>query len=363
MYRRILICVLLIIVILSGCRPNFRVSTDPKDTDLSTFHPDIVSGEGFAIQPDVRVFTLFAYLNGPAGWDEEYGKAFTPQREQLRADLQKQMVLLDPKMVQRWRDFYQKHKQISYRYLYYTLTLGAPPQFNHIIPAAKIKYPEIVSSLDGFNRVLAEFYQQANIQAQYEQTYREIMMVEIRKYDQPRILDQVAYIYDYLRLDRAKMQTFDVIIVPAPFDSHWDANSLNYTNQLFIVEGPESNDYGLNIHEYLHMLMDDLIPADFAGQKGKLNAIFQANRKAPLVKTYQALDTYVEENLVRALDHRMRARLDPADQPNEQRIMRDEVARGLVLEANFYQALEEYEQSPSLSAREFFSQMLKSVQD
>ncbi len=363
MVQRFTILAVLAMLVLSGCGPNISVSTAPADTDLSPFHPQVVRGEGFSIQPDVRVFTLFAYLNGPAGWSEEAGRGFSPQREQLRADLQKQMAAMDPKVVQRWHDFYQKHKRIPYQYLYYTLTLGAPPQFNYIIPVAEMKYPEIIRSLDGFNRVLSEFYQQAGIQALYEKTYREVMMAEVRKYDQPRILSQVAYVYDYLRLDRSKLETFDVVIVPAPFNSYWDANALIYTKHLYIVEGLESNDYGLNTHEYLHMLMDSLIPGDLAGQKSKLNAIFQANRKAPLVKTYQNLHTYVEENMVRALDHRMSSKLDPGRQANEEDILREEVANGLVLEDNFYQALEQFEQNPDQSAQDFFTETLKTVHE
>jgi len=363
MNHRFTILALLVMFILSGCQPNISVSTDSKDTDLSSFHPEIVRGEGFSIQPDVRVFTIFAFLNGPAGWSEEYGKGFSPQREQLRADMQKQMATLDPKAVQRWSDFYQKHKQIPFRYLYYTLTLGAPPQFNYITPVAEMKYPEIVASLDGFNRVLSEFYQQAGIQKLYEETYREVMMAEVRQYDQARIVSQVAFVYGYLRLDRPKFETFDIVIVPAPFDSYWDACALNYTKRLYIVEGLESNDYGLNTHEYLHMLMDSLIPGDLAGQKSKLNAIFEANRKAPYVKTYQDVHTYVEENLVRALDHRMSSQLDPANQANEEGTLYKEVANGLVLEEHFYQALGQFEQNPGQSAQDFFIEMLKTVDE
>jgi hypothetical protein len=356
-----MLCALLAMLILSSCRPNIDVSTNPQDTDLSSFHPEAVRGEGFTIQPDVRVFTLFAYLNGPAGWREENGEAFSPQRAQLRADLEERMAALDPKLVERWRNFYEQHKQISYRYLYYTLTLGAPPQFNYVTPVEEMKYPEIVESLDGFNRILAEFYREAGIQALYEQSYRDVILAEVRKYDHARILDQLAYVYEYLRLDRSQFGTFDVMIVPAPFDSHWHASALNYTNRLYIVEGPQSNDYGLNVHEYLHMLMDELIPADLAGQQDKLNAIYQANRQAPYVKNYQDLHTYVEENLVRALDHRMRVRTEPAREANEERIMHDEVANGLVLIDEFYRALTEYEQSPSQSVQEFFAEVLKTV--
>ncbi len=69
MLRRITILTMLALFLLSGCQQNISVSTDPKDSDLAPFHPEVVRGDGFSIQPDVRVFTLYAYLNGPAGWN------------------------------------------------------------------------------------------------------------------------------------------------------------------------------------------------------------------------------------------------------------------------------------------------------
>jgi hypothetical protein len=131
---------------------------------------------------------------------------------------------------------------------------------------------------------------------------------------------------------------------------------------LFIVEGPGSNDYGLNAHEYLHMLMDDLIPSDFAGQKAKYEAIFKANKDADYVKNgYGSVHIYVEECLVRALDHRMRIALEPEHLDRELATLKDEVAHGLVLEEDFYQALGRFEGNPNLDARGFFREMLKQV--
>jgi hypothetical protein len=352
---------LIVLLVLAGCGPNIVVSTDPRDTDLSPFQAAGVRGTGFALEPDIRVFTLYAFLNGPAGWSDENGPAFAPARVQLRADMAARLDAVDPKLVARWRGFYEGHKQIPYRYLYYTLTLGAPPSFHHIVPLEKTKYGEIIGSLDGFDRILAEFYQAADIQGLYDATYREIMLREIDQYDPQRIGKQMAYVYDYLRLDRAQVETFDVVIVPAPFNSYWDAYALNYTDRLYIVEGPESNDYGLNVHEYLHMLMDDLIPTDLAGRRDALNTVFEANRQAPYVQSYQELHTYIEENLVRALDHRIRVRLEPARRADVAHTMRDEVANGLVLVEDFYKGLEQYEQRPEQSVRDCIPQLLQAV--
>jgi hypothetical protein len=61
------------------------------------------------------------------------------------------------------------------------------------------------------------------------------------------------------------------------------------------------------------------------------------------------------------LDHRLRVALEPERLDRELATLKDEVANGLVLEEGFYQALERFEGSPNLDARNFFTEMLKQV--
>jgi hypothetical protein len=100
--RRLLtVSLLLAGMLLGACRPHITVSPDPLDTDLAPFQAGALRDDGFSIAPDVRVFTLYAYLNGPAGWVEENGPSFSPARAQLRADMAARMPALDPELVAR----------------------------------------------------------------------------------------------------------------------------------------------------------------------------------------------------------------------------------------------------------------------
>jgi hypothetical protein len=366
MFHRKVFLILSALVLLgvSGCQPSFTVSTSPADRDFSALHPEVISGDGFAIQPDVRVFTLYAFLNGVAGWDNENGEGFTTQRQALRDALAERLAAVDPETVDRWRGYYKKHQRHPYAYLYYTLSLGVPPGFAHIVTAGEMKEPETASSLDGLDKVLSEFYQQAGLEELFERQFREMMAEEAANYDSEKIAAQVSAVYDYTRLDRAAAGDFDVVIVPNPFDSHYSAMSIGYQDRLYIVDGPGSNDDGLNIHEYLHMLMDDVIPADLAGQRARFNRMMKQNLDAPYVKgSYEEASTFVEEGLVRALDYRIRESIDPTYHLQARIAMADEVANGLVLVDDFYQALEQYEQDSSLSLEDFVTEMLKTIPD
>jgi len=366
MFRRIISVLLTAFILLGmpGCQPSITVSTSAADRDFSAFHPEVISGDGFTILPDVRVFTLYAYLNGVAGLDTEYGDGFTPQRQALRDELAERLASVDPKTVDRWRSFYEKHQRHPYAYLYYTLSLGTPPEFAHIVSLDEMKEPKTARSLDGLDTVLAEFYLQAGLEGLFESRFREMMVAETASYDREKIAAQINAVYDYTRLDRDTAGDFDVVIVPNPFDSHYSAMSIGYLDRLYIVDGPGCNDDGLNIHEYLHMLMDGVLPADLAGQHARFNRMMKQNRDAPYVKgSYEETSTFVEEGLVRALDYRIRESIDPTYHRQARTTMADEVANGLVLVDDFYQALEQYEQDSSLSLNEFVTGLLQSIPD
>lgn len=350
-----------LVLLLAGCAEmlDLPVSSEPADTTLDA---PVQQGSGFAVAADERIFTLLAFFNGVAGYDLEYGDAFSSARARMREDVAARLAAVDPGEVQRWRKYVERHKRHIYAYHLYTLSLGAPPNFAYIVPTSAFEHPLEQVTLDGFNDVLAAFYSAAGIGELYDETYRAIMEEEAAKYDAQRIQQQIDFVYDYTRLTRADAGDFDLRIIPAPFESHYTAMSLHYKGMLVIVDGPGSNDYGLNTHEYLHPLVGQAMPADLGGQRAAFRRVLDANRDKPTIHgNYAGLQIYVEENLVRALDARIRAALEPdnaALRQHLQEMMRQEAADGLVLVPQFYDALAEFEADPSLTLADFLTRML-----
>ena len=83
----------------------------------------------------------------------------------------------------------------------------------------------------------------------------------------------------------------------------------------------------MNIHEYLHSIVNPLVEADYDRAKGPIKEYFITGKDGPLAKTYQSPVTFSYECLVRALDHRMLVKLDarPAVKTSVERKVADEM--------------------------------------
>jgi len=69
---------------------------------------------------------------------------------------------------------------------------------------------------------------------------------------------------------------------------------------------------------------------------------YQAGKGGPLSQSYQDLETFIAECLVRALDHRMRVKLEARDSATKQAedMIADMTRQGLTLTRPFYLLLE-----------------------
>src|SRR5215475_3619330 len=107
---------------------------------------------------DRRVIVVMAALN-IAGYDYESGnRQLSPLRRQIREDLKN----TDPNLVQRLRNYFQKHRNGANDaaavapYLSLALSLTEPPAFTIDVPAERL--PDDVREITDFALLLEEFY-------------------------------------------------------------------------------------------------------------------------------------------------------------------------------------------------------------
>lgn len=366
MAKHVLIIFLLVVSLLAGCTPAYTPVSDPAAADLSAYQAGKVSGEGFKIAPDVRIFTLYALLNGVGGYDAEHGEQMTPARQALRADLAERLAGVPESDVARWRKFIDDHGLNTYAYLMYTLALGAPPEFPPVLAESAITEMGIMRRYHGLEQVLGEFYAATALEELYLNDYQERMADEVGLYDPQRIAGQIEAMYGYLRIADEDRPEVQVTILPNPYESHYMAYAIIYAGQLNIVEGAGSNDYGLNVHEHLHLLVNPVVEAQIKGLESKFKPLMEANREAAYVAgSYEDTVTYVYECLVRAVDYRIALHLagdSLATEARLQRIMADETRGGLVLVEPFYAALAAYENDPRMTFEAFVAQALAEIE-
>ena len=341
---------------------DYKVSKDIKDYEFTGFVGQVLADEGWAVIPDVRIFTLYAFLNSIGGFDEEYGDSMTTQRAELRADLEQVLSMLDESKIKHWQEFYTKHELHHYAYVYYTLTLGTPPNFNYIVDKERLKDIYNMVKLKKFHGILTEFYNDANIGDLYKNKYQKLMEDEVLKYSKDAINRDINSMYEYLRLNPLIKDLISVIIIPNPFDSHYSAYAVDFNDTLYVIDGPGSNDGGLNIHEYLHKFINPIVGKYIDENKSKFDRILDENKDKSIVSgSYRKTDTFVNECLVRAIDYRIALAQEKYGDDTE-KIIRSKISQdetgGLVLVRPFYEKLEKYEKDSGMEIDAFIYELL-----
>jgi hypothetical protein len=352
---------------LSACASSAYVpSTDPEDADLSGYNPAAITGRGFTVGPDVRVFALFAFLNTVGGYDSEFGESMDPLRVSLRDDVNAALHAVEPGRVARWKAFYASHRAHPWAYLAYTLTLGSPPRFEHVLPGSEVIDADTVARLSGFREVLADFYGAAELEALYREKYAASVAQQAAQYSGSLIDSDISAVYTYLRFPGEMRDGITVSIVPNPFDSHYDAFAVPYATRLAIINGPGSSDLGLNIHESLHKLVNPVVESLLPPSLPAVRRVYDANRDKPAVRnSYASVDTFANECMVRALDYRILRIVRAGRNPDIDAIVRanmdQDALGGLALVSYFYDRLSSYEQDSSMSFDSFVKGALAGI--
>ena len=219
--------------------------------------------------------------------------------------------------------------------------------------------------LNSFPKILNEFWETVELEEIWSQV-RLDYLAEIENYDFDKMARELAFVWEYLRLDRKDRSIF--ISVPNLLDSHYTAIGAHYENYYYTVESPGAYSSGFNIHEYLHSVINALIDKHYASQRKKLNAYFAAGKNMPMAKHYGQRKAYASECLIRALDHRMRLLMEDNPEAVKQRenttiwLNRENVIKwitdeGLLITEPFYRLLVKFEET-DMNFEEYLPEIL-----
>ncbi len=346
----LLLLLMLIILAFLGCNRYVPVEA------VSFWHNDeVVSKPEFVVLADRRIFATMAFMNA-MGYDAEArGMRMHPARLRLRRFL-KDKASVYPEQFRRWRKFYQKANLHNFHYQDFALSLSADYPFKRIRPDRELGYPFTAQRLADFPMVLNEFWKTCELNliwAQVKPDYIE----EIAKYDFEKMEYQLEFLWNYLRMER--QDRFVFVTIPNLIERHYTAIGAQYENYYYMVESPGAGSHALNIHEYLHSIINPMIKACYNFQRQKLDRYFEAGKDHSLAAPYRHNVTYAYECLVRALDKRLCVLLaeSPATSRRCEKSVLALTRNGLTLVHPFYRLLEEYEQGKSNFAQ-FFPEML-----
>lgn len=297
------------------------------------------AGNPVSIESSPQMFATLAALYA-AGYDSETGAT---QIHPVRARLRSEMYALQGPAVEELRKFYREHRLADSaatlsRYVSFALTVGPPPKFQ--FETRREQLPPDVLLLEGFNEVLAKFYQEAEIAKRWQQL-RPQYEREIQRLRQPLgeiVLSSSGYLRELMSVSLARR--FVIYVEPAVGGR---TNLRNYGDLYAIVLNPGS-DLPLDEirHAYLHFLVEPLASRYQSNITAKQTILSEAGRAPRLAREFKDdFSALMIECLVRAVELRLKnpaaaqlaAALDEAD------------ADGFVLVRPLHRELQKFEKA------------------
>lgn len=336
----------LVVIVLSllGAGCSNILANDIKAEPVRFNHPDeYVSGRGFMALADRRIFAVMAFANAMGYDNEAEGTQMHPVRIKTRKLLLGNLVN-QPKKVKAWRQYYETRKLAIFQYQNYALSLSADWPFRRIRPDSELEYSITAKRLKDFPAILNDFCLTVKVDEIWGKVKADYV-AEIKKYNIDGMQQQMDFLWEYLRMER--QDTLTLVNVSNLLDTHYHAIGARYENYYYTVESPGSHAYSLNIHEYLHSIVNPLVIAATVESDSELFAYYQSGKDKPIVQSYRDPVTFTFECLVRALDIRIRVLL--TDDPAYRKLIEDRVneltEQGLTLTRALYNLLVDYEQS------------------
>ena len=208
-----------------------------------------------SVESNQQLFAVMCALHA-AGYDAEVGAA---NLHPLRAQLRSELLQLQGPATEALRAFYREHRlgdpaaNLS-RYVSFALVVGPAPRFEFLYRREAL--PTDVLTLEGFNEILAAFYQEAQIEKLWQraQPYYER---EIRRLGSP-VGQVVVVATSYLReVDRPlRGRRFAVYVEPMVGGK---VNFRSFGDRYTVVLSPGAEVSVDDIrHAYLHFLLDPL---------------------------------------------------------------------------------------------------------
>jgi tetratricopeptide (TPR) repeat protein len=299
---------------------------------------------GITVEPSPQLFATMCALDAAGFAADEGTLAEMPSRLALREELLKQQG----PAAEALRAFYKDHvladpSETLSRYITFALVTGPPPHFEFKMDRDVL--PPGVLAIDGFQPILAEFYQETRLDLRWAKVEPEYNRTILRY--QPAVRRIVIATNAYFRevLKPIYGRTFTVYVEPLVGNR---TNFRNYGDHYAIVLGTSSQIPVDEIqHAYLHFMLDPL-PLRYRKNVDAKKELMNIAARAPrLPITYHDdFPSFVDECLIKAVELRLR-HLSP---PALEAAMADADESGYILVRSFVRGLQKFEKvEPAIS--------------
>jgi len=300
------------------------------------------------------LFTVLAAIN-VAGYDADLDSlANSPIRSKLRSIVASKNLDSVEALKKFFRDHRQKNPDAELsQYISLALTMEGPPNFRSRLKPEEVPFD--ARSLDGFDRLVADFYRQAGIQVLWQQA-RPAYEQTISTYH-PGVTQALLDANAYLRnptsgfLGRHFQIYVDLLGAPNQIQTR------SYKDDYFVVvtSSPEPQIEEIR-HAYLHYLLDPL-SLRYSDQVDRLKGLADFAQPAPALEDSYKNDYLLlaTECVIKAVESRL-----AAGAQNRQSLVDQALRQGFVLTPALADGLAAYEKQPE-SLRLYFPDLLGTI--
>jgi tetratricopeptide (TPR) repeat protein len=302
------------------------------------------NGQPVTVQTNQQIFSTMCALDA-AGFD---ANSATLDIYPAYSALRQRLLQLNGPAALAMREFYQKHQFVSSDetlspFLSFALVVGPPPSFPFVVPHSDV--PPAVTSIDGFDDILLNFYAEAHLDHEWA-VVRPEADAEVTRLTDP--LRQVVFqTSGYLRelMTPISTRTFTVYVDPLVGNR---VNFRNIGNQYAMIVGPGPVLPMDSIrHGFLHFLLDPLTLKYQQVISTRRALMDVANRAPQLPLAYHDdLVGLFDECLVRAAE----LRLEKLPPDRAEAILHENDRTGFIFVRPLYQQMIIFEKSePAMS--------------
>ncbi|MGB8848561.1 MAG: tetratricopeptide repeat protein [Candidatus Acidiferrales bacterium] len=309
---------------------------------------------GISVESSQQLFAVMCALDA-SGFD---ANSSVLNRFPIREALHRRLVQQEGPATDALRKFYHDHElkdpaEMLSRYISFALVIGPPPHFPYQLEHELL--PPDVLTLEGFDIVLSNFYQEARLDRDWLRESTEYEQ-EVDRYESPvrrALFLEAGYLRELMR--PANGRTFTVFVEPLAGSR---TNFRNYGEHYSIVVGDESQIPLDDIrHAYLHFLIDPLVMTS-RKEIDKDRALLEIAAKAPLLPVEYREEFFglFDECAVKAVELRLR-KLPP---PELEAAMAEDDSEGLILVRPIVTQLKIFEkQGPAMHY--YFPDLVKGI--
>lgn len=294
---------------------------------------------GITVEPSQQLFATMCALDAAGFAADEATLAEMPSRLALREDL----LNMEGPATEALRAFYKDHLladpgETLSRYITFALVTGPPPHFDFLMDRDIL--PPGVLAIEGFQPILAEFYQEARLDQRWAKVEPEYNRAILRYQPVVRriVFATNAYFREILKPIRGR--TFTVYVEPLVGNR---TNFRNAGDHYAIVLGTSSQIPVDEIqHAYLHFMLDPLplrYRKDVDSKKELMNIAARAPRLP--IAYHDDFPSFLDECFIKAVELRLR-HLSPAAL---EAAMKDADESGYILVRPFVRGLQKFEKS------------------